>query len=536
MNQEKIFIEKIGPLAQEDMRESGILASVTIAQACLESGYGTTDLAQKANNLFGMKKTLSGNNWESVWDGVNIYSKQTAEQDKNGNEYYVWADFRKYPDIQTSIRDHSCYLLGAMNGSKKRYAGLAGEKDYQKAAQLIKYGGYATDVKYVDKICSLIERWDLTQYDEAEEEGTVKLNLEKKYMTNNPCYKRGAKRTAIGLQLHTIGCAQNTASAIRDSMNRSDYEAAVNAIVDAETEGLVLLTLPDWMRSWADGGYGNDNLYTFEIGESDAMRYVPGTAEYTVTDEKKFKEDILRGYRNAVAFCAAKCRENGWDPLSKLESGLYTISSHDEGRRAGLSTAHVDPTHVWNRLGLSMDGFRADVKAAMAGQDITVDKPQDDDKPANPSTGDTWYKVQCGAFKDKANADRLCKELQNKGIDAFVRLIGNWYKVQCGAFEIKSNADELCQKLVKMGYAAFVATSTGDSTYNSWKGVCTGNAVNVRKGPGTSYGNITGWPRLNKGNEVLVIGESGEWFQIKIQNSQTPASGYIGYVSQQYIQ
>lgn len=43
------------------------------------------------------------------------------------------------------------------------------------------------------------------------------------------------------------------------------------------------------------------------------------------------------------------------------------MSSHDEGRRAGLSTAHVDPTHIWDRYGWSMDQFRKDVKAAMDG-------------------------------------------------------------------------------------------------------------------------------------------------------------------------
>ena len=534
MSQEKTFIEKIGLFAQKDMQESGILASVTIAQACLESGYGTTDLAQKANNIFGMKAMLSCNNWETVWDGKSTYGKYTKEQDDYGNERTVWAEFRKYPDIQTSIKDHSCYLTGAMNGDKKRYEGLIGEKDYRTAIQIIKDGVYATDVNYVDKICKLIEKWGLTDYDKAKEGNTMKLNLEKKYMTNNPCYKRGARRTPIGMQLHTIGCAQGTADAVRENMNRPDYEAAVNAIVDADVEGRVLLTLPDWMRSWADGGYGNDNLYTFEIGESDYMRYTGG-ANYTVTDEKKFKSDILRGYRTAVAFCAYLCQQHGWDPQTKLPSGLYLISSHDEGRRAGLSTAHVDPTHVWGRLGLSMDGFRADVKAAMEGKDISADTPQDDDKPTTPTTGGTWYKVQCGAFEKKSNADKLCKELQGKGIDAFVRLIGNWYKVQCGAFEKKSNADKLCNELVKMGYDAFVATSIGNSTYNSWKGVCTGNSVNVRKGPGTNYSNIAGWPRLNKGNEVLVIGESGGWYQVKIQNSQTPASGYIGYVSKQYI-
>lgn len=362
----------------------------------------------------------------------------------------------------------------------------------------------------------------------------MKLNLKKKYMTNNPCYKRGASRTAIGIQLHTIGCAQGTAESVRQSMDRPDYEAAVHAIVDADIEGYVLLTLPDWMRAWADGGYGNNNLYTFEIAESDFMRYTGG-ASYMVTDEAKFKADILRGYRTAVAFCAYLCQQHGWDPTAKLPSGLYLISSHDEGRRAGLSTAHVDPTHVWDRLGLTMDQFRADVKAAMAGEDIAADRPAADE-PEAPAAGDTWYKVQVGAFSKKANADKLCEELQGKGFEAFVRLIGNWYKVQVGAFKDRSNADKLCQELTGKGYPAFATTATGGSTYNSWRGVCTGNAVNVRKGPGINYGNIEGWPRLNRGNEVLVIGENGDWFQVKIQNAQTPASGYTGYVSAQYIE
>ena len=55
-----------------------------------------------------------------------------------------------------------------MNGNKLRYAGLKGEKDYKKAIQIIKDGGYATDTKYVTKICGIIERWNLTQFDVKE--------------------------------------------------------------------------------------------------------------------------------------------------------------------------------------------------------------------------------------------------------------------------------------------------------------------------------------------------------------------------------
>ena len=69
--------------------------------------------------------------------------------------------------VEDSIADHSAYLLGTKNGSKLRYEGLKGCTDYKKAAQIIKNGGYATSLTYVDKLCSIIERWKLTQYDVA---------------------------------------------------------------------------------------------------------------------------------------------------------------------------------------------------------------------------------------------------------------------------------------------------------------------------------------------------------------------------------
>ena len=165
-------VKKVGALFTADQKKSGILASVSLAQFILESGYGSTELAQNANNCFGMKKSLSGNTWAgSTWDGKSIYTKKTQEDDGTGKLYTITADFRKYPCVEDSIADHSAYLLGAMNGSKKRYAGLQGCIDYKKAVQIIKDGGYATDTKYVSKICSIIERWNLTEYDVKEVSG-----------------------------------------------------------------------------------------------------------------------------------------------------------------------------------------------------------------------------------------------------------------------------------------------------------------------------------------------------------------------------
>lgn len=163
---EKDAVSVIGELCREDMKKSGILASISAAQFILESGYGKSELGQNANNMFGMKKSLSGNTWTgSTWDGTSVYTKKTQEQNADGSYETITADFRKYPCVEDSVADHSAYLLGAKNGRSLRYKGIKGMKDYRAVAQLIKDGGYATSLSYVDNLCNIIEKWNLTQYD-----------------------------------------------------------------------------------------------------------------------------------------------------------------------------------------------------------------------------------------------------------------------------------------------------------------------------------------------------------------------------------
>lgn len=167
-------IKKVGELFTADQKKSGILASVSLAQFILESGYGKSELAQNANNLFGMKCNLSGNTWSgSSWDGKSKYTKKTQEQNQDGSYETITADFRKYPCIEDSIADHSAYLLGAMDGKKPRYDGLKGCADYKRAVQIIKDGGYATSLTYAGKLCSIIEKWKLTDYDVKDSVGEV---------------------------------------------------------------------------------------------------------------------------------------------------------------------------------------------------------------------------------------------------------------------------------------------------------------------------------------------------------------------------
>ena len=168
------FVDWIGKLAAEDMKTSGILASVTAAQSILESGYGKSELALNALNLGGMKAELSGNTWPSAWDGK-IYTKDTAEQEPDGTYITIKADFRAYPSVSAYLADHSAYLAGAKKGDSLRYAGIVGCKDYRKAFQILKDGGYATSIDYVDKLCAVVEKWDLTRYDGASPVGKSEI-------------------------------------------------------------------------------------------------------------------------------------------------------------------------------------------------------------------------------------------------------------------------------------------------------------------------------------------------------------------------
>ena len=134
------FIDKIKPYAIADMKKNGILASLTIAQAIIESNKGNSGLTLQANNLFGIKGTYNG---QSV--------KMWTTEYYNGVKTRVQADFRKYPSWLESINDHSEFLR-----KYKRYASIIGETDYVRACQKMGASGYATSPTYGQTLLNCI--------------------------------------------------------------------------------------------------------------------------------------------------------------------------------------------------------------------------------------------------------------------------------------------------------------------------------------------------------------------------------------------
>ncbi|MED1803008.1 glucosaminidase domain-containing protein [Brevibacillus porteri] len=134
-------------LAQEEMKRSGVPASLTIAQAILESGWGTSELATKANNLFGIKGT----------GPAGIYQKVSPEY-VDSKRIEKSSDFRKYNTWQESIEDHTAKLL------EPKYAKVVGAS-YIAACHAVQDAEYATDPNYAQELIKRIEKYKLYQYD-----------------------------------------------------------------------------------------------------------------------------------------------------------------------------------------------------------------------------------------------------------------------------------------------------------------------------------------------------------------------------------
>ena len=140
------YIDKYKETAMEAMRTHGIPASITLAQGCLESGDGNSDLAVKANNHFGIK-------CHNDWKGQTYYKKD----DDPGKSC-----FRKYRNASESFKDHSDFLR-----YRDRYAFLFDLEitDYKGWCYGLKKAGYATDPQYAERLIKIIEDYRLYRFD-----------------------------------------------------------------------------------------------------------------------------------------------------------------------------------------------------------------------------------------------------------------------------------------------------------------------------------------------------------------------------------
>ena len=149
------FLSAIKQGAMDGAKE-GVLPSITAAQAILESGWGSSELAKAPNNnLFGIKDSED-------WNGESV--TVLTQEYVNGGYITVNAAFRKYASWNDSVVDHAKFFTST-EWRKNNYRKVVNETDYRIAAQELKNAGYATDPSYAGKLIRLIEAYKLYEWD-----------------------------------------------------------------------------------------------------------------------------------------------------------------------------------------------------------------------------------------------------------------------------------------------------------------------------------------------------------------------------------
>lgn len=163
------FIETLGPLARREAagRKQWVLPSICIAQAAIETGWGTSALMLKANAFFGIKWTKGC--------GFNAYNSRTQEV-YDGNAVTITAAFRAYETLEESVKDYYNIITNV-----SYYKDMVNNPDYKTAVWGIDNNGdnnekdgirmYATDPDYQKKIITIIEKYKLTVWDDFAKAG-----------------------------------------------------------------------------------------------------------------------------------------------------------------------------------------------------------------------------------------------------------------------------------------------------------------------------------------------------------------------------
>ena len=420
------FIETIAGYVKKyaPMFDIGVCSPI-IAQACLESAYGTSYKAQY-NNFFGLKYRK-----DRVTCNSGVFNDGGSEQNPDGS-YSSLSDSTKwyvFENIEMGVLGYFQFI------NISNYRNLKGVTDPYKYLQNIKEDGYATSLDYVDNVYAVIKKWDLTKYDNVKEEFNMSNSSLVTCTVKSPNHSGARTHSIDRITPHCV-VGQLSASSIGGCFTSPSRQASCNYGIG--TEGGVCLIVDEANRSWCSSSSANDQrAVTIECASDKTHPYA-------------FNNTV---YNKLVDLCVDICKRNGKKKLIWIADKNTALAYNPKSDEMQL-TVHrwfanksCPGDWLYNRL-----GELASTVTAKLGGNETPDTPQ----------SNTLYRVQVGAYSVKANADAQLNKVKNAGFtDAFITQVGNMYKVQVGAYSVKSNADNMLAKVKSKGFDAFITTVSG---------------------------------------------------------------------------
>lgn len=572
------YIETIGAAASEDMIYSGVLASLTVSQAIMEAGWGTSTMARLAKNLFGIKANAS---WTGmVYDsqaGV-VHSSYSAYVAANTSSYVasntqrIW---RAYSTWYESLADHSLLLTSA-----SRYDDIPYEYDYVAAAWNIIEDGYASDMEYTKKIINCIEVYNLSRFDiiEYPADQIVIVTKTRKYLPVNEVWQ---------LPVTVIQPFGGEDTLTYTSSDPTVAEIDETGLITAVTDGECLITVTSstgWHACCYIATYDPETVYAEYICSGDIPMYaeasdssevygtlpsrhcVIGIGE-KIQDEngvswRKVRAKVLTGtevlvktgyvHASDITYSVNINYVNLTDAVSltldSTEISLpqytsFTLNAsvfNEAGATPSATTVRWisdNPEVATVTAGkvkgvgegectvyaVSTDGVYASCKVTVTpGVYIPVEGLELDKTEITLTEKDT-YTLTAYVTPDDATEPEVEWTSSNELIATVVR--GKITAVEAGECVITATVGEISASC-KVTVEKWVYTGI------KYDGVVLGNKVNLRQGPATSYASLG---RVNDGDTLVLYGTaSNNWYNVLVTSGS--CEGLEGYIYADYVQ
>ena len=483
--QKQAFIAKLAKAVKKYAPDYGIkCCSVPIAQGILESGWGESKLTKDYNNLFGLK-------CGTLWKGKSV-NMETQEEFEPGTKTTISDNFRVYDSFDDGVRGYFEFLGLA------RYQNLKGITDPRKYAGTIKADGYATDSKYVTSLMSLVEEWDLTQYDPKEDEAKEKAG-------SKP--DAGKEKTAV-----------ESDTGKKEAVTASDVGKKETIVIDPDAGKKETIVIdPDAGKKETiviDPDAGTNNTRSADeliavmkswLGYSEA-----NGRHMEIINLYNSHKPLARGYavQNGDAWCATTVS------AAAIKAGMTDIIP--------LECGCEEQIKLFQKLGCwEEDG-------------TVVPEPgfiiyYNWDKGSQPNDG---WADHVGVVVSVDSSLIKVIEGNNGGRVAYRTIPVGWAYIRGYGKPRYGKAATVKEEKEASG-------STGTSRVLSkepkWVGRVTVSALNVRSWAGTEYATIRSWPLLYKGNLADVCDSVNDshgnaWYYIRINGR------IFGFVSAQYIE
>ena len=453
------------------------VCSPIIAQACLESAYGTSHKAQY-HNYFGLKYRANRVTCHSGY-----FNDNSVEHNTDGSYTPINTDWYKFESLDKGILGYFQFINVSIYSNVK---GVTEPKEY---ITRLRNDGYATDLQYVDKVMKVINDNNLTRFDNTNK-GEIKMSYTfRQNMVSSSKYSIKCPYS-MEPQYITIHNTSNSASADAEIryMISNNNQVSYHVCVD---EKEVIQAIPFNRNAWHAGdgasGTGNRKSIGIEIARSTGDANLFAQAE-----------------QNCAAYVAKLLKERGW--------GIDRVKRHKDW--SGKNCPHKTMEKGWQRF-LNMIQAELDI---LNGKTTTTTKPT-----TTTTSTSTTFKV--GNYgKNVVTTDNLnVRRSRNAGSELLITIPkGTTIRVNYVMYQDNSVAPKgdlwggVTYKgatgFINLKYVKPVTTTTTSGKVVSYRVRITADSLNVRKEPNASAKITT---TVKKGNVFTIVEEKNGWGKLK---------------------